>query len=111
MCLSIIVYTWPSRPRRTQLRYALRIDDAAQLAQRGQREPRSFNHWQSRCAALRHPCRHQNAATIRLLDHKMNETSVDNSSERDDAFSGTRVMWIVNNNFKRMFLGSMSRAR
>jgi hypothetical protein len=40
----------------------------------------------------------------------MKATSVNDSSERDDAFSGARVVWIVNDNFKRMFLGSMSRA-
>ena len=40
----------------------------------------------------------------------MNATSVDDSSERDDAFSGTRVMGVVNDNFERVFLGRMSRA-
>ena len=39
----------------------------------------------------------------------MNATSVDDSSERDDAFSGTRVMGVVNDNFERVFLGRMSR--
>jgi len=41
----------------------------------------------------------------------MKATSVDNSSKCDDAFSSARMMWIVNDNFKRMFLGIMSRAR
>ena len=33
---------------------------------------------------------------------------MDHSSEREDAFPGARMMGVVNDNLKRMFLGGMS---
>src|SRR5262252_4352100 len=38
----------------------------------------------------------------------MKPIAVDHSSEREDAFPGARVMGVVNDNLKRMFLGGMS---
>src|SRR6266478_8370670 len=87
------------------------IDEAAKLAQRVQREPRGCDHWQGRCGVLRHPRRQQNAAAIRLLDHKVKATPVNESLESEDAFSSAGMMRIMDDNFKRMFLRTMSRAR
>lgn len=87
------------------------MDEAAKLAQRVQREPRDCDHWQGRCGALRHPRRQQNAAAVWLLDHKVKATPVNQSPESDDAFAGAGMMRIMDDNFKRMFLGIMSWAR
>jgi hypothetical protein len=38
----------------------------------------------------------------------MEAIAVDHSSEREDAFPGARMMGVVNDNLKRMFLGGMS---
>src|ERR1700674_3852729 len=87
------------------------MDEAAKLAQRVQREPRDCDHWQGRCGALRHPRRQQNAAAVWLLDHKVKATPVNQSPESHDAFAGAGMMRIMDDNFKRMFLGIMSWAR
>jgi hypothetical protein len=47
-------------------------------------------------------------ATVRLRDHEVKATSVNESPQGEDAFSCARVMRIMDDNFKRMFLGSMS---
>jgi len=62
----------------------------------------------SRRDALCHPCGQQNTATIRLLDHKVKLTAMDNSSERNNTFSSAWMMRIMDDNFERMFLGTMS---
>src|SRR5215472_939936 len=56
----------------------------------------------------RHPCGQQNTATIRLLDHKVKQTAMDDSPERSNTFASAWMMRIVDDNFEPLFLGTMS---
>jgi hypothetical protein len=84
------------------------IDEAVKRTQRSQREPRDCDHWQDRREALCHPRREQDAAAIGFLDHKMKATPVNESSQGEDALPSAGMMRIMDDNFKRMFLCTMS---
>ena len=88
----------------------MRINEAAKLAQRCQREPRHRNHWQRCRRTLCHPHRQQNAAAIRLFDYKVRSIAMNQAPENNDAFSGAGMMRIMDHNFEQMFLCIMSLA-
>jgi hypothetical protein len=88
----------------------LYIYEAAKLAQRSQREPRHRDHWPGCRRTLCHPHRQRSAAAIRLFDYKVRPIAMNQAPENNDAFSGARMMRIMDHSFEQMFLCIMSLA-
>src|SRR6266550_8107472 len=68
------------------------------------------DHWQGCRRTLCHPHRQQSAAAIRLFDYKVRSIAMNQAPESNDAFSGARMMRIMDDNFEQMFLCIMSLA-
>ena len=86
------------------------INETAKLAQRNQREPRHRDHRQGRRRTLRHPHGQQSATAIGLFDCKVRSTAMSNAPESNDALTRAGMIRIMDDNFERMFVCSMSLA-
>ena len=75
-CCSIIASARPSRFRRWRRGYALRIDEAAKLAQCVERKPRDFDHRYCRRGGLGHPRGQQHATAVWLFNHEVDASPV-----------------------------------
>jgi hypothetical protein len=53
--------------------------------------PRDLDHRQCRRVGLCHPRRQQNATTVRLFNHEVDASTVNNSPQNEDAFTGARM--------------------
>jgi hypothetical protein len=83
-------------------------NDAVKRSKRLERKPWNVDDRQRGGVGLSHPRRQQNAASVRLFDDKVGVVRMDDAAERKDALAATRMMRISDNNFERLFLGSMS---
>jgi hypothetical protein len=78
--------------------------------QRFERKPRHFDRCELRRPRFSHPGRQQPPRAIRVVDNKVRAAPVLQSANHADAFTRARVVGVVNENFERLFLGSISRA-
>jgi hypothetical protein len=64
-----------------------------------------------RSPGLGHPRRQQRARAIGLLDDKVDAAPMVQPAHHHNAFARTRMLWVLDQNVKRLFLGSMSPSR
>jgi len=60
---------------------------------------------------LGHPRRQQRARAVGLLDDKVDAAPMVQSAHHHNAFARTRMLWVLDQNVKGLFLGSMSPSR
>src|ERR1700724_3613966 len=89
----------------------MRINEAAEGAERVERKARDFDNRKRRSVGLSHPRRQQNTTPVWPFDDKMNQTRMDDATNDSDSLSGERMMRIPDDDLKGLFLRSMSRAR
>jgi len=82
-----------------------------QRVQRLEREARHLDYRKLRGPGLSHPSRQQRARAVRLLDDKVDAAPMVQSTHHDNAFARTRMLRVLDQNVKGLFLGSMSPSR
>jgi hypothetical protein len=89
----------------------MRRDETAECAERVERKARDFDDRKRRSVALSHPRRQQSATSVWTFNSKVNQTGMDDATNDSDSLSGEWMMRISDDNFKGLFLRSMSLAR
>ena len=89
----------------------MQIDEPAQLPQASKGKLRRGHHRRCRRARFGHPRRQQEPAAIGQLDDKVRNAGVNEMTHNHEALAGTRVMRILDDDFKRLLLGSISCVR
>ena len=79
--------------------------------QRFERQAWHLDYRQLRCPGLSHPSRQQRTRAVRLLDDKVDTAPVVQSTYHGNAFARTRMLRVLDQNVKGLFLGSMSPSR
>jgi hypothetical protein len=79
--------------------------------QRFERQAWNLDYRQLRCPGLSHPSRQQRTRAVRLLDDKMDTAPMVQSTHHHNAFARTRMLTVLDQNVKGLFLGSMSPSR
>jgi hypothetical protein len=76
--------------------------------QRFERQAWHLDYRQLRCPGLSHPSRQQRARAVGLLDDKVDAAPMPQPTHHHDAFARTRMLRVLDQNVKGLFLGSMS---
>ena len=79
--------------------------------QRFERQAWHRDYRQLRCPRLSHPSRQQRTRAVRLLDDKVDTAPMVQSTHHHNAFARTRMLRVLDQNVKGLFLGSMSPSR
>jgi hypothetical protein len=79
--------------------------------QRFERQAWHLDYRKLRCPGLGHPSRQQRARAVRLLDDKVDAAPMVQSAHHYNAFARTRMLRVLDQNVKELFLGSMSPSR
>src|ERR1700719_5392367 len=84
---------------------------AAECVQRLERQAWHLDYRKLRGPGLGHPSRQQRARAVGLLDDKVDAAALPQPAHHHDAFARTRMLRVLDQNVKGLFLGSMSPSR